>query len=120
MVGRGVFLLAPARWIGAAATGSYRARRRPGEDLTEAKATQQKLATAQSALSATTRLRDEAAQTLQEVGDSSAAVKKDLAAARDQLDDVQQKITARNAELTTISRRLDTQRECEKLRRSGR
>jgi hypothetical protein len=63
---------------------------------------------------------DEAAQTLQEVGDSSAAVKKDLAAARDQLDEVQQKITARNAELTTISRRLDTQRECEKLRRSGR
>jgi hypothetical protein len=47
-------------------------------------------------------------------------VKKDLAAAPDQLDDVQQKITARNAELTTISRRLDTQRECEKLRRSGR
>jgi hypothetical protein len=78
--------------------------------LTEANATQQKLATAQSALSATTRLRDEAAQALQEVRDRSAAVKKDLAAARDQLDDVQQKITAHNAELTTISKRLDTAR----------
>ena len=78
--------------------------------LTEAKATQQKLATAQSALSATTRLRDEAAQALQEVRDRSAGVKKDLAAARDQLDDIPQQITARNAELTTISKRLDTAR----------
>ena len=78
--------------------------------LTEGNATQQKLVTAQSALSATTRLRDEAAQALQEVRDRSAAVRKDLAAARDQLDDVQQKITAHNSELTTISKRLDTAR----------
>lgn len=78
--------------------------------LTEVNETQQKLATAQSALSATTRLRDEAAQALQEVRDRSAGVKKDLAAARDQLDDIQQKITARNAELTMISKRLDTAR----------
>jgi hypothetical protein len=78
--------------------------------LTEVNETQQKLATAQSALSATTRLRDEAAQALQEVRDRSAGVKKDLAAARDQLDDTQQKITARNAELTMISKRLDTAR----------
>ena len=78
--------------------------------LTEVNATQQKLATAQSALSATTRLRDEAVQALQEVRGRSAGVKKDLAAARDQLDDIQQKITARNAELTTISKRLETAR----------
>ncbi len=79
-----------------------------GKTLTAANETQQKLATAQSALSATTRLRDEAAQALQEVRDRSTGVKKDLAAARDQLDDIQQKITARIAELTTISKRLET------------
>ena len=78
--------------------------------LTEISMTQQKLAKAQSALTMTTRLRDEAAQALQEVRDSSAAVRKDLAAARDQLDDIQQKITARNTELSTINKRLEAAR----------
>ena len=82
-----------------------------GISLTEVKAAaQQQLATTQSALSATTRLRDEAAQSLQEVRDRSAGARKDLAAARDKLDDTEQKITARNAELTIISKRLDTAR----------
>jgi hypothetical protein len=80
------------------------------KSLTEVKAAQQHLATTQSALSATIRLRDEAAQSLQEVRDKSAGARKDLAAARDELDDTEQKITARNAELTIISKRLDTAR----------
>jgi hypothetical protein len=78
--------------------------------LSEVKIAQQKLATAQSALSMTLRLRDESAQGLQEVRERSAGVRKDLAAARDQLKGIEQKITIRNAELTTISKRLDTAR----------
>jgi hypothetical protein len=78
--------------------------------LSEVKIAQQKLATAQSALGMTLRLRDESAQGLQEVRERSAGVRKDLAAARDQLEGIEQKITIRNAELTTISKRLDTAR----------
>ena len=54
----------------------------------------QKLATASSALTATIRLRDEAAQSLQEVRERSAGVGKDLAAARDQLENIEQQIKA--------------------------
>jgi hypothetical protein len=65
---------------------------------------------AQSALSMIIRLRDEAAQAFQEVRDRSAAVRKNLAGARDQLDDIQQKITSGNAELSIINKRLETAR----------
>jgi hypothetical protein len=85
-----------------------------GEDRakaeTEANTTQQKRATAQSALAVTTRLRDEAAQALQEVRERSAGVNKDLAAARSELDDIRQKIAAQNSELATITKRVDTAR----------
>src|SRR5262245_37392618 len=85
-----------------------------GEDRekteTEVKATQQKLATAQSALAVTTRLRDEAAQALQEVKERSAGANNDLAAARSELDDIQQKIAVQTSELKTITMRLDTAR----------
>ena len=90
--------------------------------LSEVKIAQQKLATAQSALGMTLRLRDESAQGLQEVRERSAGVRKDLAAARDQLEGIEQKITIRNAELTTISKRLDTARlrEARRSRRKSR
>jgi predicted nucleic acid-binding Zn-ribbon protein len=55
----------------------------------------------------TTRLRDEAVLAVQEVRERSAGVRKDLAAARDELEDIHQKITARSAELATITKRLD-------------
>ena len=70
----------------------------------------QKLATASSALTATIRLRDEAAQSLQEVRERSAGVGKDLAAARDQLENIEQQIKARNSDLATIDKRLETAR----------
>ena len=69
-----------------------------------------KLATASSALTATIRLRDEAAQSLQEVRERSAGVGKDLAAARDQLENIEQQIKARNSDLATIDKRLETAR----------
>jgi predicted nucleic acid-binding Zn-ribbon protein len=85
-----------------------------GEDRekveTEVNPTQQKLATTQSALAITTRLRDEAAQALQEVREISAGVSRDLAAAQSELDDIQQKIVAQSSELATITKRLDTKR----------
>jgi hypothetical protein len=56
----------------------------------------------------TTRLRDEAVLALQEVRERSAGVRKDLAAASDELEDIRQKITARSAELATITKRLVT------------
>jgi hypothetical protein len=37
-------------------------------------------------------------------------VRKNLAGARDQLDDIQQKITSGNAELSIINKRLETAR----------
>ncbi len=77
---------------------------------TEVDATQQKLATAQSALAATTRLRDEGAEALQEVRERTAAANKELAAARNELDDIRQKIAAQASELATITRRLNTAR----------
>jgi hypothetical protein len=77
---------------------------------TEVNATQQKLATAQSALAVTTRLRDEGAQALQEVRERTAAANKELAAARSELDGIQQKIAAQGSELATITRRVDTAR----------
>jgi hypothetical protein len=85
-----------------------------GEDREKAEtgvdATQQKLATAQSALAATIRLRDEAAQALQEVRERSAGANKDLAAARSELDEIRQKIAAQSSELATLTTRLDTAR----------
>jgi hypothetical protein len=85
-----------------------------GEDhdkvLAQVNAAQQKLATVQSALSVTTRLRDESAEALQEVRARSAQVRKELALASNQLDDIQQTIAIRNAELTTMSTRVETGR----------
>jgi hypothetical protein len=76
----------------------------------ELNATQQKLASAESALVATTRLRDEAAQGLQEVRERTASAKKELAAARGEFDDLRRKIGARSSELAALTKRLDTVR----------
>jgi hypothetical protein len=76
----------------------------------QVEAMQQKLATVKSALAVTTRLRDEAAQALQEIRSRSAGAKKDLAAARDQLNAVEQQITARNSQLLSMSKQPDTAR----------
>ena len=76
-------------------------------------ATQQSLATARSALAVTTRLRDEAAQALQEIRKKTAEVNKDLAKARGELDDVRRRIAARSSELSSISRAQDTARSRE-------
>ena len=56
----------------------------------------------------TTRLRDEAAQALAEIRSRSAGVKKDLSAARDQLNAVEQQIAARNSEMLSLSKQPDT------------
>jgi hypothetical protein len=77
---------------------------------TEVNAAQQKLATVQSALAVTSRLRDEAAQALQEVRERSAAANKDLATARSELDNIRQKIVEQSSELATLTKRLDTAR----------
>src|SRR3954470_22827109 len=70
------------------------AEKEVGEDqdnaLAQVNAAQQKLGTVQSALSVSTRLRDEAAEALQEVRARSAQVRKELALASNQLDDIQQ------------------------------
>jgi hypothetical protein len=70
-----------------------------GEDREKAEsqveATQQKLATARSALAVTTRLRDEAAQALQDVRERTAGTNQTLAAARSELDDIRQTLTTR-------------------------
>src|SRR5262245_51679473 len=87
----------PAAPVAAAASGDQ------DKALTEISMTQQMLAKVQSVLSMTYPLGDEAAQAIQEVAaqaiqevrDSSAAVRKELASARDQLNDIQQTITAR-------------------------
>jgi hypothetical protein len=118
-----LLLLAGSGWLAAALSlwsqpdGEERPRTIPVEHsehreaiLSEVKIAEQKLATVQSALNTTVRLRDESAQALQEVRERSAGVRKDLAAARDQLEDIEQNITIRNAELATISKRLDTAR----------
>jgi hypothetical protein len=76
----------------------------------ELNATQQKLATAQSALAVTTRLRDEAAQGLQDVRERTSGANKDLAAARGELDDIRRKIAARSSELAGLAKRLDAVR----------
>src|SRR5262245_15771331 len=76
----------------------------------ELNATQQKLASAESALAVTTRLRDEAAQGLQEVRERTASAKKELAAARGEFDDLRRKIGARSSELAALTKRLDTVR----------
>jgi predicted nucleic acid-binding Zn-ribbon protein len=78
--------------------------------LAQVNAAQQKLATVQSALSVTTRLRDEGAEALQEVQARSAQVRKELALASNQLDDIQQTIAIRNSELTTMNKRVETGR----------
>ena len=97
------------------------ATRDQDRNLTQTSTTQQQLAKAQSALSMTTKLRDEAAQALQEVRDKSVAAKKDLAEARNQLDDLQRKITSHNAELSTIDKRLEAARslETEEMRKGS-
>src|SRR5262245_19177185 len=71
----------------------------------ELNATQQKLATAESALAVTTRLRDEAAQGLQAVRERTAEANKDLAVARGELDDLRRRTAARNAERAALNRR---------------
>jgi hypothetical protein len=76
----------------------------------QVEATQQKLATARSALAVTTRLRDEAAQALQDVRERTAGTNQTLAAARSELDDIRQKIAAQSSELAMLTTRLDTAR----------
>ena len=76
----------------------------------QVEATQQKLATARSALAVTTRLRDEAAQALQDVRERTAGTNQTLAAARSELDNIRQKIAAQSSELATLTTRLDTAR----------
>jgi hypothetical protein len=78
--------------------------------LAQGNAAQQRLATVQSALSVTTRLRDEAAEALQEVQTRSAQVRKELALASNKLDDIEQTIAIRNSELTAMNKRVETGR----------